>query len=231
MAAIPTNTIEIKGGNYIRTFDLNTSGNNFSHEQLPLDETEEDGTVKHLLNVTYPHGHLSLTKPTTQIKDCVIIQNTIVVPVPSKKRKQKRALLHLDFNGKHEERWFEDGTLLYVPQGGNFGCAPYCKLTIKDGDDKHQDYVVTFNGTRQKPITQSAPDGVNCSRSCMPPPSTTPEPLVDKVEKGEQSTAQLPRFERISALTDERLSEEKEREREREKDKKRNKGSPNGGGK
>ena len=125
---------------------------------------------------------------------------------------------------------------MYVPQGGNFGCASYCKLSIKDGDDEHQDYVMTFNGTRQKPIAQStpvkeAPDGASCSTPCMPPPSTTPEPVVKKVEKSEQSTAQLPRFERISALTDERLNEEKEREKEREKDKKRNKESPNGGGK
>ena len=231
MATIPTNTIEIKGESYMRTFDLNMSGNNSSHEQLPPAETEENATVKQLLTVNYPHGHLSLQKPTAPIKDCVIIQNTIVIPVLPKKRKQKRAIFHLDFNGKHEERWFEDGTHLYVPQGGNFGCAPYCKLTIKDGDDEHQDYSVTFNGTRQKPIAQSALVGANCSTSCMPPPSTTPESPVNKTEKAEQSTAQLPRFERISALTDERLSEEKEREREREKDKKRNKGSSNGGGK
>ena len=230
MAAVPTNTIEIRGRTYMRTFNLNKDGNSFSHEQLPPGGIEEDGTVKHLLSVVYPHSHLSLTKPTTVTRDCVIVQNTIVIPTsPSKKRKQKRALFHLDFNGKHEECWFEDGTLMYVPQGTNFGCAPpYCKLSIKDGDDEHQDFTMTFRGTRQKTITQSASE-----TSCMPPPSTTPEPSANKVEKSGQSTAQspLPRFERISALTDERLSEEKEREREREKDKKRNKESPNGGGK
>ena len=89
MATIPTNTLEIKGETYMRTFDLNTSGNNFSHEQLSLGETEEDGTVKRLLTVNYPHGHLSLQKPTTQIKDCVIIQNTIVIPVLPKKGSKK----------------------------------------------------------------------------------------------------------------------------------------------
>ena len=89
MAAIPTNTIEIRSGTYMRTFDLNTSGNSFSHEQLPLGETEEDGTVKHLLSVTCPHSHLSLTKPTTVLRDCVIIQNTIVIPTSSKNESKK----------------------------------------------------------------------------------------------------------------------------------------------
>ena len=130
MAAIPTNTIEIRGGCYTRTFNLNTSGNTFSHEQLPLDGTEEEG----LWSI------------------CWALSTLTVISV-------SRNQIH--------------------------------RLQ----------------------------------------PSTTPEPVVNKVEKGEQSTAQLPRFECISALTDERLNEEKEREREREKDKKRNKGSSNGGGK
>ena len=85
----------------MRTFDLNKDGNSFSHEQLPPGGIEEDGTVKHLLSVVYPHSHLSLTKPTTVTRDCVIVQNTIVIPTsPSKKKKTKKGVVSPRFQWK-----------------------------------------------------------------------------------------------------------------------------------
>jgi hypothetical protein len=192
--AIPKDTLQVSGAAYTRTFDLRSNGNGHTQQQSEMDRPEK------ILEVTYPHGNLGIIRPSGN-QDYVMIQNSLVIPSASKKgRRGKRALLHLDFNGRYEERWYEDGTLIYVPNGSanGHGTPPFCKISVvsKEENDQ-QEYVITFtsSGNRPPPPTQSSENSTHAQDS------TSPNPMECEKNAGQGTSnndAQLQRIKQVS---------------------------------
>ena len=200
--AIPKSTMQVTGPSYTRTFDL---ANNGGHTQQPseLDRPEK------VLEVSYPYGNLAIIRPIGN-PDYIMVQNNVVLHTTSKKgRRGKRPLLHLDFDGKREERYYEDGTLIYVPNGtSGHSVPPLCKMSVQTKEDT-QDFIITFTSGGDRPQAAQTPPIEN-PISVQDTTSVNQIEVVDKNDgQGASNTGAT--FQRIKQITNDTVGEKRKK--------------------
>ena len=157
MASTPRDLLQIQTPSFNRVIDLYNHG----HTQYPRDEKEKAEKIEKniVAEVIYPRGKVVISR--SENREAVIIQNTIFIPVSKNKKKSlKRPIIQLSLDNNGEDRFYDDGSLVHVPDNGGSGVGGFCKVAILQKDDSRE-VVVSFNG------------------ASIPPPST-PAPVVEE---------------------------------------------------
>ena len=205
MMAIPKDSLQVTGASYTRTFDLTNNGNGHMQQPSEMDRPEK------VLEVSYPHGNLAIIRPSGN-PDYIMVQNNVVIHTTSKKgRRGKKPLLHLDFDGKREERYWEDGTLIYVPNGSPHGHStpPLCKVSVQSKEETNQqEFVITFTSSGDRPQAQTQPVE-NAVASTQDP--TSPPNQIEVEKNAGQGPSNGATFQRIKQITSDTVGEKRKK--------------------